>query len=168
MRATGKDTVEKASSATARPELRITRTFNAPRDLVYRLFTEPAHIVRWMGPRGFTAMNFEQDARVGGTWRGMLRPDDGGQDLWQGGIFREIRPPERVSYTFAWDGESGAPGPETLVTIDFEELGSQTRVKFHQTGFTSAEERDGHRGGWDSTFDRLAEYLALVQGPAAM
>jgi uncharacterized protein YndB with AHSA1/START domain len=167
MPATGKDTVNHASSTATRPELAITRTFDAPRDLVYALFTEPAHIVHWMGPRGFTAMSFEQDARVGGRWRGMLRPDDGGKDLWQGGTFREIRPPERVSYTFAWDDDRGKPGTETLVTIDFEELGKQTRVRFHHTGFASEEDRDGHRGGWNSTFDRLEEYIASVRGTAA-
>jgi len=167
MPATRKNSADHATRRAARAELTITRTFDAPRDLVYRLFTEPEHIVRWMGPRGFTAMNFEQDARVGGTWRGMLRPDDGGRDLWQGGTFREIRPPERVSYTFAWDDERGTPGPETIVTIDFADLGTRTRVTFHQTGFATKSDRDGHRGGWNSTFDRLEEYLSLVRGTAA-
>jgi uncharacterized protein YndB with AHSA1/START domain len=163
MPATGKS-VDDASAATVkRPELTITRTFNAPRDLVYRLFTEPEHLMHWMGPRGFTPMHFTQDARVGGTWRGMLRPDDGGKDLWQGGVFREITPPQRVSYTFAWDDDdNGNPGNETLVTLEFADLGDKTRLTFHQTGFTSYGQRDGHRGGWSSSFDRFEEYLATV------
>ena len=167
MPANEKNNASAASAMTEQPELTITRTFDAPRDLVYRLFTEPTHIVHWMGPRGFTAMNFEQDARVGGRWRGMLRPDEGGRDLWQGGVFREIRPPERVSYTFAWDDDRGTPGDEMLVTIEFEDRGAKTKVTFHQTGFTSESERDGHRGGWNSSFDRFEEYLASVRGAAA-
>jgi uncharacterized protein YndB with AHSA1/START domain len=162
MPAPGKSVADASTATAKRPELAITRTFDAPRDLVYKLFTEPEHLLHWMGPRGFTAMHFTQDARVGGTWRGMLRPDDGSKDLWQGGVFREISPPERVSYTFAWDDDNGSPGIETLVTLEFTDLGDKTRLTFRQTGFTSDGERDGHRGGWNSSFDRFEEYLGIV------
>jgi uncharacterized protein YndB with AHSA1/START domain len=166
MPATGKSAADATAATTNRPELTITRTFDAPRELVYRLFTEPAHLQRWMGPRGFTAMHFTQDARVGGKWRAMLRPDDGGRDLWQGGVFREISPPKRVSYTFAWDqDDNGDPGNEMLVTLDFTDLGDKTRLTFRQTGFDSDGQRDGHRGGWNSSFDRFEEYLATVSAP---
>lgn len=148
-------------------ELTITRTFDAPRELVWKLFTEPDHLMQWMGPRGFTPMNYTQDARVGGKWRGVLRPDKGSKfgtkDLWQGGVFRDIKPPERVSYTFAWDeDDNGNPGNEMLVTLTFEDLGSKTRLTFHQTGFTSEGQRDGHNGGWNSAFDKADEYLATL------
>jgi len=161
---TRKSAADAAASPSAKaPELTITRTFAAPRDLVYKLFTEPGHLVHWMGPRGFTPMRFTQDARVGGAWRGMLRPDDGGKDLWQGGVFREITPPKRVSYTFAWDEDDhGKPGNVMLVTLDFEDLGGKTRLTFHQSGFTTAGQRDGHNGGWSSSFDRFEEYLATI------
>jgi len=161
MSATGRSA---GSSATTEPlELTITRTFNAPRELVYALFTEPEHIMKWMGPRGFEARSFTQDARVGGKWRGMLHPLEGGRDLWQGGTFLEIDPPSHVSYTFAWDDQNGKPGQETIVTLDFEAQGDRTKLTFHQTGFTSGPERDGHRGGWSETFDKFAEYLASAQ-----
>jgi uncharacterized protein YndB with AHSA1/START domain len=167
MPATEKNAADATAAATKRPELTITRTFDAPRELVYRIFTEPEHLMHWMGPRGFTPMHFTQDARVGGKWRGMLRPDDGSEDLWQGGVFREISPPQRVSYTFAWDeDDNGNPGNEMLVTLEFADLGDKTRLTFHQTGFTSDGQRDGHRGGWSSSFDRFEEYLATVTGAA--
>lgn len=163
MPAAGKNAADAAPRAPGHFELTITRTFNAPRALVYRLFTEPAHLVKWMGPRGFTATRFTHDARVGGTWRGALHPDDGGQDLWQGGTFREITPPERVSYTFAWDDEHGKRGRESLVTIAFEDVGgTKTTMTFRQTGFVTVEDRDGHHEGWNSSFDRFEEYLATV------
>jgi uncharacterized protein YndB with AHSA1/START domain len=116
-----------------------------------------------MGPRDFEARSFTQDARVGGEWRGMLHPIHGGRDLWQGGTFLEIDPPKHVKYTFAWDDENGAPGEETIVTLDFEAQGSKTKLTFRQTGFTSEGSRDGHRGGWSETFDKLDEYLAATQ-----
>lgn len=164
MPATGKNA---ASAVTAAPlELTITRTLNAPRDLVYTLFTEPEHVMQWMGPRDFEARSFTQDARVGGKWRGMLHPLKGGRDLWQGGTFLEIDPPSRVSYTFAWDDEKGKPSEETVVTLDFEAHGNETKLTFHQTGFTSEGERDGHHGGWGETFDKFQEYLAAVQKKA--
>jgi uncharacterized protein YndB with AHSA1/START domain len=165
MPATGKGAA--SAGVTSPLELTITRTFDAPRELVYKLFTEPEHIVHWMGPRDFAARNFTQDARVGGKWRGMLHPLKGGRDLWQGGTFLEIDPPRRVSYTFAWDDENGNPSEETVVTLDFEAQGSRTRLTFHQTGFTSAGERDGHQGGWNETFDKFEEYAARVKESGA-
>ncbi len=72
-----------------------------------------------------------------------------------------------MSYTFAWDeDDNGNPGNETLVTLEFTDLGDKTQLTFHQTGFTSDGQRDGHRGGWNSSFDRFEEYLATVSKAA--
>lgn len=149
-----------ADAASAERVLLITRVFDAPRDLVFRAWTDPAHAKRWMGPRGFTATHLEQDLRPGGAWRACLRPDDGGRDLWQGGVFREVMPPERLVFTFAWDREDGSRGHETLVTITFTEDQGRTRMTFRQAVFEAVEQRDSHRGGWNSSFDRLEEHLA--------
>ncbi len=146
-------------------DLSITRIFDAPRDLVFEAFSNPEHAKRWMGPRGFTATHFEQDARPGGRWRACLHQtgDWKGQsypDLWQGGVFQEIVPPERVVYTFAWEGQGGQPTRETLITIVFTELDDdKTQMDFHQAFFDSIGQRDGHNQGWNSSFDRLNDYL---------
>jgi len=163
MPATKKSAAESASSHAKPLELTITRTFNAPRDLVWKLFTEPQHLMNWMGPRNFEGRNFTQDARVGGTWRGMLHPTNGGKDLWQGGTFRAIDPPSHISYTFSWEDENGTPANDTLVTLDFEADGKKTKLTFRQSGFPTKEERDGHLGGWGESFDKFEEYLATVQ-----
>ncbi len=113
-----------------------------------------------MGPRGFTATHNENDRRVGGKWRLCLRRDETGEELWQGGVNREIVAPERLVFTFAWDGEAGCSGPETLVTITFAERAGKTTMTFRQEVFDTTANRDGHQGGWTSTFDRLAEFLA--------
>ena len=137
----------------------ITRVFDAPREAVFRAWTDPAQARQWMGPRGFTATHNENDRRVGGRWRLCLRRDATGEELWQGGVNREIVAPERLVFTFAWDGENGRPGPETLVTITFAESGGKTTMTFRQAVFDTTSNRDGHQGGWNSTFDRLEEFL---------
>ena len=169
MPAKEKETVrtKSASMSTKLLELTITRTFNAPRELVYKCFTEPEHVMKWGGPRSFVMQNFTQDVRVGGKWRGMLHSTTGKKDLWQGGTFLEIDPPKHVSYTFAWDDDNGKPGNETIVTIDLEEVAGFTKLTFKQSGFPTEGERDGHVVGWGEALDKFAEYFALVPRGAA-
>ena len=139
-------------------ELVIERVFNAPRELVFRAWTDPDHIRKWFGPRDHPATQMDMDVRPGGRWRGCLRSTETGNDLWLGGIYREIAPPERLVFTFAWE-EEGERGLETLVTITFAEQGAKTLMTFRQTPFQSTGELDGHRGGWTSSFDRLGDHL---------
>jgi uncharacterized protein YndB with AHSA1/START domain len=138
----------------------IERTFDAPRALVWRVFTDPQHMAAWMGPREYPSVFHEADVRPGGTWRGRLRAANGSRELGQGGEYREVREPERLAFTFYWDQEDGSRGPETLVEIDFAERGGKTLMTFRQGVFNTRSNRDGHGHGWTSTFDRLAEYLA--------
>lgn len=142
----------------AERELVITRIFDAPRELVFKAWTDPNHAKNWWGPKDYPAIQLEMDVRPGGAWRGCLRSTETGKDLWHGGLFREVAPPERLVFTFAWD-EEGERGLETLVTVIFTELNGKTRMIFHHAPFESIEERDGHQGGWTSTFDRLDDYL---------
>ena len=141
--------------------LEITRVFNAPRDLVFKAWTDPEHMARWGGPEGFSATVVEMDARPGGAWRCGIRSPEG-QEYLQGGVVHEIVPPERLVYTFAWDEADGTPGHETLVSITLAEHGpdaAQTLMTFRQGTFENAESRDGHREGWDSAFNVLEAYL---------
>lgn len=147
-------------------ELVITRIFDAPRDLVFKAWTDARHARNWWGPVDCPATHLEMDVRPGGAWRGCLRVRESGKDLWQGGEFREVKPPARLVFTFAWD-EDGERGLETLVTITFSDQNGKTRMDFHQAPFRSVEQRDGHNYGWTSTFNRLAEHLAqLDEGQA--
>jgi uncharacterized protein YndB with AHSA1/START domain len=141
--------------------LLIERVFDAPRELVWDAFTKVEHLMQWMGPRDHPAVSYEADARVGGKWRGCLRSPDGKEVLWQSGVFHEVTKPERIVYTFQWDKRS----PDdytfaTLVTITFKDEGDRTRMHFQQAYFNSKANRDGHNYGWNSGFDRLAEFLA--------
>ena len=136
-------------------KLVLTRTYDAPIDLVWMVWADPQHAKQWWGPRGFTAPVVELDERPGGKWRAqMIAPD--GTELWQHGVYREIVPKQRIVYTFVWDRE---PDHEMLVSVDFSARGKKTEITFQQTGFASDGEREGHKGGWSESFDRLGDYL---------
>jgi uncharacterized protein YndB with AHSA1/START domain len=83
-----------------------------------------------------------------------------GVDHWLQGVYREVVKPERLVFTHCWLDADGKPGQETLVTITFTERGEKTELTLRQTGFRSVESRDGHKLGWTSQLDGLAEYLA--------
>jgi uncharacterized protein YndB with AHSA1/START domain len=148
------------------PDLTITRVFDAPRNLVFKAWTDTAPGNDWSVPRRFTVAAFEADLRPGGAWRLHMRTPDG-EELRVGGVYREIIPPERIVSTHAWQNPDGTSGHETLMTVELAARGDRTEMTFRQTGFESVEERDGHRDGWSECFDRLEEHLAVVdsEGP---
>ncbi len=144
---------------TARPELWLTRVFDAPRRLVFAAWTQPDHMARWWGPQGFVTTFLETDVREGGAWRRCMR-SPAGADYWSRGVYREIVAPERLVLTYVTDDLGGNPGPETLVTVTFADLGGKTRLTLRQAVFESAAARNAHRGGWTACLERLAEYLS--------
>jgi uncharacterized protein YndB with AHSA1/START domain len=143
------------------PELIITRTLRAPRELVWQAWADPKNMMRWMGPRRHPARHCENDFRPGGAWRSCLASPDGSEVLWLGGKYHELVEPERLVFTFAWDSDDGKPENEMLITITLSEDGPNTKMTLHQTGFRAVEQRDNHNEGWNSAFDRLEEFLAL-------
>lgn len=144
-----------------RLELVITRVLDAPAILVYKAWTEPEHMVRWMGPKGFTAPSAKLDVRPGGEYRALIRSAEG-KDYWFRGVYREVVEARRLVFTFAWE-ENGERGQENLVTITFTEENGKTRMTFRQAPFQSVEERDGHEGGWSEAFDKLGVYVAAAR-----
>lgn len=139
-------------------ELVIERVFDAPRELVFKAWTDPRLALNWWGPRDYPARNVEMDVKPGGKWRCCLRSAETGEELWHGGVFREVVPPRRLVFTFSWE-EDGERGHETLVTITFAEERGNTRMRLRQAPFDTADNRDSHRGGWNSALDRLAEFV---------
>jgi uncharacterized protein YndB with AHSA1/START domain len=148
-----------AATQTEERELVIMRIFDAPRRLVFKAWTEPARLVRWWGPQGFTTPFCEMDVRPGGAFRlGMRSPE--GTDHRLRGVFREIVEPERLVCTWAWEDAEGKLGHETLLTVTLAEHDGKTTLTLHQSVFESVTARDAHRGGWASSLDCLAEHLA--------
>jgi len=147
--------------AANRPTLRMLRHFDAPRALAWRAWTNPEVMVMWLGPVEWPAVSATLDLRVGGEWRACLRSPETGQDLWQGGVYREIVPGEKLVFTFKWD-ESHEDGPpvETLVTVALSDSpAGGTTMDFAHEGLKSEQSLTGHKHGWTSTFDRLEAFL---------
>lgn len=168
----GKGSVAVMTEPTTGYELKITRTFDAPRELVWKAWTDPEMAKHWMGPRGFQATEFVTPSEPGGHWHLSMEGHVPGTEqvayLRQGGVVKEIRPPELLVYTFAWDsrqsvGLGESPYKENIVTVRFEERGGKTVMHFTQAPFATAGERDGHTGGWNSAFDRFAEFMQAKQ-----
>jgi uncharacterized protein YndB with AHSA1/START domain len=143
-------------------ELVITRVFDAPRELVFRCWTDPADLVGWWGPTGFAAASVSVDVTEGGAWRIRIHNAADGTDYWASGVYLEVAPPERLVFSFAWD-EQGEQREDTLVTIAFADLDGKTEMTFHQAGFVSDASRDGHVGGWRESFDDLHVYLRSIR-----
>jgi uncharacterized protein YndB with AHSA1/START domain len=151
-----------AAAESAGLELLVTRTFDAPCSLVFKAWTEPERLAQWWGPRGFTLASCKLDLRPGGDYRFHMRGSES-DDHWSQGIFREIAEQERLVMAGSWVDAKGNPtGPETLVTVTFEEHNGKTKLTLRQVGFESATSRDAHRGGWTSSLERLADYLVTV------
>lgn len=141
----------------------IVREYDAPRELVFRAWADPALLARWFCPEGCETPFARFDPRVGGSYRVCLRGKESGTEWWMQGEFREISPPDRIVLTHVWDDVDRRPGVDSLITVGFEDLGGRTRMHFHQVRFVSVEERDSHRGGWNSCFNRLEGMLARTE-----
>jgi uncharacterized protein YndB with AHSA1/START domain len=150
-----------AMTESAQRELTITRVFDAPRSLVFKAWTQPAHLMRWWGPHGFTVLSCTMDLSLGGAWRLCMRSPAGIEDR-QRGEFREIVEPERLVFTYAFEDASGKPGHETIVTVNFAEVGGKTRLTVHQAVFETVTVRDDHVRGWGEALDHLAGYVTKV------
>lgn len=141
----------------------VSRVVNAPRELVWQAMTEPAHIVHWWGPRGFTTTIGEMDVRLGGAWRHIMRGPDG-TEYPNSCIFTEVLKPERLS--FSNEGrKKGGPHVEFEATWTFESLAAgSTRVTIRMV-FPTAGDRDkivreyGAIEGAKQTLERLSEHL---------
>jgi uncharacterized protein YndB with AHSA1/START domain len=143
----------------AERELVLLRIFDAPRRLVFKAWTDPDHLARWWGPHGFETISYMMDVRPDGTWFRYMRAPDGSEHCKRG-VYREIVEPERLVFTYTTEDAEGNPGPETLVTVTFAELGGRTRLTLHQGLFESVAARNSHEGGWTSCLERFAKYLA--------
>jgi uncharacterized protein YndB with AHSA1/START domain len=159
-------------------EFVISRTFDVPRELMFRVWTDPGHMQHWWGPKGFTVVYQRMDLRPGGLYHYCIRSADG-QDMWGRFVYREIVRPERLVFVNSFADEKGnvARHPmhlawplEMLSTITFTEQAGRTTVtvrwlplnataeecKTFEAGFESMQQ------GWGGTFEQLGAYLAQI------
>jgi uncharacterized protein YndB with AHSA1/START domain len=169
---------------TAQGEFSITRVFDAPRELVFKAWTEPERLAQWWGPQGFAVAVVKLDLRPGGVFHYRLRPPEGSPMgsamIWGKFVYREIVSPERIVFVMAFSDEAGgmtrhpmnATWPlEVLNTLTFTERQGRTTVTLRGEPINAIEEerrtfaagRDSMRLGWTGTLDKLEEYLARGQ-----
>ena len=153
-------------------EVKVTRSFRAARPLVYRAFTEPALVQRWLlGPPGWSMPVCEMDVRVGGRYRWRWRSDKDASEFGFTGTFREVQPPSKLVHSEAFDpGSVGGeyPGSEALVTVTFTESGDLTTMT-SLIDFGSKEARDaaiatGMTDGMEQSYQLLDELLTQPPG----
>jgi len=160
-------------------EFVISRVFDAPRELVWKVCTEPDHLMRWWGPKGFTMNVAKLDFRPGGTFHyGMRSP--GGQAMWGKFVYREIIVPERIVFINSFSDEQegltrhpfSATWPlEVLNTQTFTEQDGKTTIALRGGPLDATEEecktfdegRESMRAGFGGTWDQLAEYLDTIR-----
>jgi glutathione S-transferase len=136
----------------------LSRHFKAPPERLFAAFTEKALMQGWYGPEAMTIPHCEVDARVGGKYRVEMHAASGSVHVVTG-EFKEIKPPERLVFSWGWLNGAGR-NPETLVTVTFRPKNGGTDLTLEQTGFLKEEFREGHREGWASSFNGLEALLA--------
>ena len=148
-------------------EIVSTRVFDAPRELVFEAHSSCEHVRNWWGPRRYEISECEMDFRPGGAWRIVHRGADGDIPAFKG-EFREIVRPERIVWTFEWEG---VPGHVSVQTVEFEEQDGKTVITSTAV-FDSKEDRDGMlqsgmEEGAVETYERLDEYLETLRARKA-
>lgn len=141
-------------------EFTTTRTFSASRELVFRAWTEPAHISAWFGPRGFSAPRdaISNDLRPGGRWNATMVDDATGIPYPCSFTYSEITPPARIVFMDRHGGR--IDGRETVMTVTLAQVEGGTEMTFHCADPDPRPEFAGVEQGWGSSFDKMAELLA--------
>jgi uncharacterized protein YndB with AHSA1/START domain len=166
-----------ATRAGEADELHLSRTVDAPRDVLFKVWIEAEHFAQWFGPRGVEVPFCKLDPRPGGILHFCHRRRDG-TEVWLKGAYREVVAPERLVFSLGFvdsDGRAAAPPmfpnwpPDTtmLTTVTFADLGGKTQLTVRQAfepREATANEvvrrvREGAQAGWGETLDRLAEYV---------
>jgi len=146
----------------AEPEITITRIFDAPRETVFKAWTDAAQLAQWWGPKGFTNPVCEIDARVGGAIRIHMRSPDGSVYPMKG-EFREIVPPERIVFTNIAVDAADKPIIEGLTTVTFAERGGKTTMTLYTRGRAVVDYAVGYlqgmEMGWTGSIDKLQTLL---------
>ncbi len=148
-------------------DIMITRVFDAPRELVWKAWTEPERVMRWWGPKDYTSPSAKIDLRVGGEFLSCMRSPEG-KDYWGIGTYKEVVEPERLAMTDSFADENGKivpasyygmPGEfplELQVLITFEEHQGKTTMTLKHSGMPAETAKDAEMG-WNQSFDKLAE-----------
>jgi len=131
------------------------RTFDAPRILVWKAWTEADHLLRWMCPADFRVLFAENDLRVGGVWRSGMRSPEGEEYIHRG-EYLEIEKPSRLVFSHTWERNDLEPRALTKITVALTEREGKTDMIFVHAGLATEESACSHKHGWTGAFDNLA------------
>jgi uncharacterized protein YndB with AHSA1/START domain len=172
-------TIDRPAATAVEGALEITRVFDAPRDLLWKAWTEPEHFKKWWGPKDFAVPKISVDLRPGGRYTYCMRgegPDGIVRDYCGAGVYREIVPLQRLVCTDSFADEKGNVVPasyygmegewplELLVTVTFEAYNGKTRLTLQHAGIPAGTMRELTAAGWNESFDKLADVLATGTG----
>jgi uncharacterized protein YndB with AHSA1/START domain len=138
--------------------LQLQRVLDAAPSVVFGALSDSDQLARWWGPAGFTIPSLEFNPRVGDSYRIEMQPPEG-DAFYVAGEFREVDPPARLAFTFAWED----PDPddvENLVELSLRGLGESTEVMVTQAPFKTEPRRELHRNGWTDSLDKLEQLLS--------
>jgi uncharacterized protein YndB with AHSA1/START domain len=150
----------------------VTRVFDAPRELVWKAWTDPKYVMQWWGPKGFTAPVCKMDFRVGGKFLCCMRTPDG-QEFWNGGEYHEIVPHEKIVYSMYFADAKGNKVDAAQYGIEheaiedahdvvtFEDCGNgQTKLTLIGNESMESAKNSGQVEGWSQILDKVAEVIA--------
>jgi uncharacterized protein YndB with AHSA1/START domain len=137
--------------------LHLTHRFKAPREQVFAAFASLEALKLWLGPGECGVVSGKLDFRVGGSYLLQMKTPMGDAELT--GTYREIKPPERLVYTWQWVEDDA---PETEITVEFIAIGGETELRLTHTGFASGESQGRHEQGWTGSFDKLDVQLSAA------
>ena len=140
--------------------LKLKRLLKAPRERVFAAFTDQDKLTKWFGPKGVTIPECDMDVRPGGRYRYVMQSEeDASKRYIVCGEFKEIDPPARLVYSWAWETD-GVLGHQSQVIIELVDRDGATELLLTHEKLESEESRDNHGQGWTSSFDCLEIYLA--------
>ena len=153
----------KSIAEPGKQEIIVTRILDAPKELVYKVYTDPKHIPNWWGPGILTTTVEKMDVKAGGQWR-FIQKDPEGNEYAFHGVYHDVWPIDKIISTFEYEG---VPGHVLLWTVTFEGQNGKT-VLTESSVFQSVEDRDGMlkagaEGGMKESTDRLAALLATLK-----
>lgn len=138
-------------------DLKITREFDAPPELVFEQWSNPKYVSYWFAPDGYTVTSCDFVPVMGASWQVVYTSES--ETCTEHGDFLEVNPPNRLVFTLSQHGRGDVTVSETIIVVKFETTTSGTRLQFHQSGFETTQRRDDHVFGWDQCFNKLNESL---------
>jgi len=147
-----------SETTTAVPALVLKRTYDAPAERVYRAWTDPNIAAKFLGPGNVKCMDIKMDVRPGGSYSFVMVKDDG-ERLPVRGVYRDVKPSERLSMTWRWGEANPADERDTLLTLEFLDRGGKTELVLTHEQFANVESRNSHEQGWSAILEQLQAAL---------